>query len=163
MKSGGRATEMGTSSTHSTSAARKPPLYKKAEKAQRADRGARERDGGLPALDEGKSNPYVAKQLPFLSPKSAQELRHGEVEVLEARELRHEGRRDAHSDGESHERIHDRREDSEDSRASSVDFDVTLLPEVTLQPQTKAQPVHEAKKDEALPLLISRREDTAFT
>ena len=137
--------------------ARKPPLYKQSQQSQ-VQRSPVNSNGDvpfvgsersawhLPAVNESSNSDRGVRQPVSSEQHSAH---HAAVEVFEA--VRAEL-------GEAYDSA-----DPEFSRASSVDFDVTLLPEVTLQPlQAEPRVVQKASKEEAVALPAMRRQESAF-
>lgn len=135
---------------------KKPPLYKQTQKVEKVQRADANGASCLPPADQSSRDPGTAQRhLPVLACEGVrQEPPHRQASQADVGEAKgHLGGRETHD----HEQIREQRADSEDSRASSVDFDVTLLPEVTL-PQLKGPQVHEANKEEGTPLLMSRQD-----
>lgn len=128
----------------------KPPLYKQSQKAQRGPDAAGE--SCLPPLNEsGKSDPRaVQQQLHACVPR---EGAWREPRLASAAEVFEAFQAELRNEDQERERS---RADDPDSRASSLDFDVTLLPEVTLPRLEKPHRAGEA--EEETPLLLNRRE-----
>ena len=135
---------------------KKPPLYKQTQKVEKVQGAEANGASCLSPADKSRRDPGTAQRhLPLLAREGVrQEPAHQQASQADVGEAKgHLGGRETHD----HEQIREHRADSEDSRASSVDFDVTLLPEVTL-PQLKGPQVQtEANKEEGIPLLMSRK------